>query len=130
MFSFSFTYIFFQVLRIKTVRAITLSRSNSSSSLASLSGRRSVMTKLSPSTPSTTKDDKTFGQKVFSILLGGEKGSALPGYIDLISGRGRGARSPKNLKTKQRVGQQQENPVARLKLLLVCFIFLLGSHIY
>lgn len=82
------------------------------------------MAKASPIPhPSTTT--KTFGHKLFSILLGGEKGSGLPGYIDLMAGRGNDSTStPKKLKTKGRNGSgQQENPVARLKLLLVCFLF-------
>ena len=105
----------------------SLSRSNSSSSLASAfssSGRRSAMAKASliPVNASTTK---TFGHKLFSILLGGEKGSGLPGYVDLMAGRGTGGtNTPRKLKTKGRNGSgQQENPVARLKLLLVCFYF-------
>ena len=82
------------------------------------------MAKASPTShPSTiTSTTKTFGHKLFSILLGGEKGSGLPGYIDLMAGRGND--SPRKLKTKGRNGSgQQENPVARLKLLLVCFLF-------
>lgn len=73
-------------------------------------------------TPSTTiRNNKTFGQRLSSILLGGEKGSGLPGYVDLMAGRTAGTASPRNLKTKggNGGGQQQENPVARLKLLLV-----------
>jgi hypothetical protein len=78
--------------------------------------------------PSTTASStKTFGHKLFSILLGGEKGSGLPGYVDLMAGRGNGGTStPRKLKTNGRnASGQQENPVARLKLLLVCFISLL-----
>jgi hydroxymethylglutaryl-CoA reductase (NADPH) len=113
-----------EVLRIKTVRAAmtsSLSRSNSSSSLASAfssSGRRSAMAKTSiASTDGFTT--KTFGRKLFSILLGGEKGSGLPGYVDLMEGRG--TSTPSNLKSRGRngSGRQQENPVARLKLLLI-----------
>jgi hypothetical protein len=38
--------------------------------------------------PSTTASStKTFGHKLFSILLGGEKESGLPGYVDLMAGR-------------------------------------------
>ena len=82
-----------------------------------------------PSQPSTViaaaSTTKTFGRKLFSILLGGEKGSGLPGYVDLMAGRGNGGTtSPRKLKTRGRNGSgQQENPVARLKLLLVCFYF-------
>jgi hypothetical protein len=66
-----------------------------------------------------------YGHKLFSILLGGEKGSGLPGYADLMAGRGNGgASTPRILKTRGRNGSgQRENPVARLKLLLVCFYF-------
>ena len=81
------------------------------------------MAKASSPASSTTK---TFGHRLFSILLGGEKGSGLPGYVDLMSGRGNGGTStPSNLKTRGRnsSGRQQANPVARLKLLLVCFSF-------
>lgn len=86
------------------------------------------MAKASPTPrPSTlASTTKTLGQKLFSILLGGEKGSGLPDYVDLMAGRGNGGISiPRKLKTKRRSanGQQQENPVARLKLLLVCFYF-------
>lgn len=67
---------------------------------------------------------KNLGQKLFSILLGGEKGSGLPGYVDLMAGRGSssGTVTPR-FKTRggSGSGQQQENPVARLKLLLVRF---------
>ena len=76
-----------------------------------------------PSTIASTT--KTFGHKLFSILLGGEKGSGLPGYVDLMAGRGNGGTStPRKLNTRGRNGNgHQENPVARLKLLLVCFYF-------
>ena len=76
-----------------------------------------------PSDAFMTKNTKTFGCKLFSILFGGEKGSGLPGYVDLMEGRG--TSTPTNLKTRARngSGRQQENPVARLKLLLVRFIF-------
>ena len=83
------------------------------------------MAKASTPTPtaaSTPKNVKALGHKLFSILLGGEKGSGLPGYVDLMAGRGNGGTStPSNLKTRGRngSGRQQENPVARLKLLLV-----------
>lgn len=87
------------------------------------------MAKASPNShPSATASStKTFGHKLFSILLGGEKGSGLPGYVDLMAGRGNGGTStPRKLKTNGRnASGQQENPVARLKLLLVCSIFLL-----
>ena len=83
------------------------------------------MAKPSPNPhPSTTASStKTFGHRLFSILLGGEKGSGLPGYVDLMAGRGNGGTStPRKLKTNGRnASGQQENPVARLKLLLVCF---------
>jgi hypothetical protein len=70
---------------------------------------------------STTQSTKTLAHKLSSILLGGEKGSGLPGYVDLMNG---GTNTPSNLKPTGRngSGRQQENPVARLKLLLVCFI--------
>ena len=75
-------------------------------------------------TPTISSTTKTFGHKLFSILLGGEKGSGLPGYVDLMAGRGNGTNTPRKLITKGRNGSgQQENPVARLKLLLVCFYF-------
>ena len=81
-----------------------------------------------PSTITTTT--KSFGHKLFSILLGGEKGSGLPGYVDLMAGRGNGGTStPRKLKTKGRNGSGQENPVARLKLLLVCFSSLLTMDV-
>ena len=81
------------------------------------------MAKASPTPPPTiASSTKTFGHKLFSILLGGEKGSGLPGYVDLMAGRGNGGTStPRKLKTKGRIGR--ENPVARLKLLLVCFYY-------
>jgi hypothetical protein len=78
-----------------------------------------MATKTSP--PFTTK---TFGHKLFSILLGGEKGSGLPGYVDLMAGRGNtsGTSTPRKVKAKgKNASGQQENPVARLKLLLVRF---------
>jgi hypothetical protein len=78
---------------------------------------------LRPSLP-TPSATKTFGKKLFSILLGGEKGSGLPGYVDLMAGRGSsGTATPRKMKREGRsgAGQQQENPVARLKLLLVRF---------
>jgi len=100
--------------------------------VSSQSGRKSAMAKpaysSTPTLPSTTT--KTFGQKLFSILLGGEKGCGLPGYVDLMAGKGNsGTVTPRHLKTKGGSGQQQDNPVARLKLLLVCFISVLPYFI-
>ena len=83
--------------------------------------------------PSTIIDTtKAYGHKLFSILLGGEKGSGLPGYADLMAGRGNGgASTPRTLKTKGRNGNgQRENPVARLKLLLVCSFISLLQRFY
>lgn len=124
--TFSF---FIQVHRIKTVRAMTssLSRSNSTASLASLVSssstfaRRSAMAKPFPiATPISPSSGtaRSFGQKLFSVLLGGEKGNQSPGYVDMMAGRaGSATGSLKGLKTTK----GQENPVARLKLLLVRF---------
>ncbi|KAF6757834.1 hydroxymethylglutaryl-CoA reductase [Ephemerocybe angulata] len=108
-----------EVRRIKTARALTRSRSNSFSSirssgsstnLSSLASKPSAMAR--PPTPSTP----TLRHKISSALLGGEKGSSLPEYA-----RGLGVR----VKGKVRgvvAGEEvvrPENPVARLKLLLI-----------
>ncbi|KAF8970164.1 hydroxymethylglutaryl-coenzyme A reductase-domain-containing protein [Flammula alnicola] len=122
-----------EVRRIKTVRAMTRSRSNSISSNASSStatyyysastptGRLpSAMARPQPPPP----PPKTLRQRVKSALLGGEKGSGLPEY-GLGYGGGRGAKAQKarmQMQSKQgKAGdvQKQENPVARLKLLLI-----------
>ncbi|KAF6747185.1 hypothetical protein DFP72DRAFT_854694 [Ephemerocybe angulata] len=84
--------------------------SGSSTNLSSLASKPSAMAR--PPTPSTP----TLRHKISSALLGGEKGSSLPEYA-----RGLGVR----VKGKVRgvVGGEEvvrpENPVARLKLLLI-----------
>ncbi|KIM42323.1 hypothetical protein M413DRAFT_70770 [Hebeloma cylindrosporum] len=87
-----------EVYRIKTVRAMTRSRSNSISSNASsstaISNNRLQSAMARPQMP---PPEKTLKERVKCILLGGEKGNGLPDYGM----------------------QKQENPVARLKLLLI-----------
>jgi hydroxymethylglutaryl-CoA reductase (NADPH) len=68
---------------------------------------------------------KTLRQRVKCALLGGEKGSGLPeyspGYGHAV---GKGAKAQKlRVHGKGKEVQKQENPVARLKLLLVGFVF-------
>jgi hydroxymethylglutaryl-CoA reductase (NADPH) len=82
---------------------MTRSRSNS---VSSSSGKPSAMVRPAPpATPPTLR------HKISSALLG-EKGSSVPGYA---------AGTQKSLRVP--VGEKQENPVARLKLLLVCNLF-------
>lgn len=78
-----------------------------SSSVSSSSGKPSAMVRPAPpATPPTLR------HKISSALLG-EKGSSVPGYV---------AGTQKSLRVSV-VGEKQENPVARLKLLLVCNLF-------
>lgn len=60
---------------------------------------------------------QTLRHKISSALLGGEKGSSLPEYA-----RGLGVRVKSGLNKGSREEEvaKPENPVARLKLLLVC----------
>ena len=50
---------------------------------------------------------KNLGQKLFSILLGGEKGSGLPGYVDLMAGRGSSGTVTPRFKTRGGGGSGQ-----------------------
>ncbi|PPR02206.1 hypothetical protein CVT26_012098 [Gymnopilus dilepis] len=109
-----------EVRRIKTVRAMTRSRSNSFSSVASSStltasgnGRQLQSAMARPVVP---PPPKTLRQRVQSALLGGEKGSGLPeyGYGSTGTRARRGSKSRKGGEA-----HKQENPVARLKLLLI-----------
>ena len=82
---------------------MTRSRSNS---VSSSSGKPSAMVRPAPlATPPTLR------HKISCALLG-EKGSSVPGYV---------AGTQKSLRVQ--VGEKQENPAARLKLLLVCTQF-------
>lgn len=108
-----------QVRRIKTVRAMTRSRSNSISSIASSSTAtsnnrlQSAMARSQMPPPA-----KTLKERVKCILLGGEKGNGLPDY-GFGYAAGRGSKTQKRVHAKGKGMQKQENPVARLKLLLV-----------
>ena len=79
---------------------------------------------------------KTLRQRVKSALLGGEKGAGLPGFGEVVvkgrrikvgsagAGRGRGgSKTREKVDTKGKEPKEvKENPVARLKLLLVCHL--------
>ena len=64
----------------------------------------------------------TLRQRVKSVLLG-EKGSGLRDYGVIAGGKRRRAHSHGHSKGSKgtKGAEKQENPVARLKLLLVCF---------
>ena len=61
--------------------------------------------------PAPLATPPTLRHKISCALLG-EKGSSVPGYV---------AGTQKSLRVQ--VGEKQENPAARLKLLLVCCLF-------
>lgn len=110
-----------QVRRIKTVRAMTRSRSNSITS--STSSAVTARLQSAMSRPQVPPPPPTLRQRLSRVLFG-EKGNSLPGYA--IGGLGygnAGARGGKAQKIKMvgkgKDNQKQENPVARLKLLLV-----------
>jgi len=71
---------------------------------------------------------KTLRQRVKSVLLGGEKGCGLPEYgLGYPYGVGKCTKSQKlRVHGRGKGVQKQENPVARLKLLLVRFVSFLG----
>lgn len=102
---------------------MTRSRSNSISSTASSVPTARLQSAMSR--PQVPPPPKTLRQRVKSVLLGGEKGSGLPEYgLGYGYAAGRGAKGQKiRVQGKGKaVGggvQKQENPVARLKLLLV-----------
>jgi hypothetical protein len=99
-----------QVRRIKTVRAYSLSRSSSVASLHTQFDTAAINHK---SGPHPHKEAESWRSRVKCALLG-VKGSMLPadrfGYRKAGAGRG---------------GEKPENPVARLKLLLVGIVFVL-----
>lgn len=73
---------------------------------------------------------KSFKDRVKCALLGGEKGNGLPDY-GFGYAPGKGAKSQKLRVYGKGKVQKQENPVARLKLLLVClFIFTLVDDLW
>ncbi|KAF9564493.1 hypothetical protein CPC08DRAFT_748352 [Agrocybe pediades] len=123
-----------EVRRIKTVRALTRTRSRSNS----ITSNASISTSATPAGSTTptpgyklqsamagsrssaqAPPPPTLRQRVKSILLGGEKGSGLRDYGVAIKGhRKRQGYSSKGEK-KSKGAEKQENPVARLKLLLI-----------
>jgi hydroxymethylglutaryl-CoA reductase (NADPH) len=68
---------------------------------------------------------KTLRERVKCALLGGEKGNGLPDYgFGYGYAAGKGAKAQKlRVHRKGKEVQKQENPAARLKLLLVRFYF-------
>lgn len=80
--------------------------------------------------PQMTPSVKSFKDRVKCALLGGEKGNGLPDY-GFGYAPGKGAKSQKLRVYGKGKVQKQENPVARLKLLLVClFIFTLVDDLW
>jgi hypothetical protein len=96
----------------------------------------STQTSASPSTSSVTKSIKEKLASIVCVLLGGEKGAGLPSLGEVVV-KGRKVRmiggfekSTDTSKGRKGKGEKEkENPVARLKLLLVsvlCFVFGVG----
>lgn len=123
-------FFIYQVRRIKNVRAMTRSRSNSISSNTSSIGTQGSTTPRLQSAmarPAAPPAPKSFREKVKLVLLG-EKGSGLPEYgFGYAYAAGKGQKAQKSrVKPKGKGAEvaKQENPVARLKLLLVRFCLL------
>ncbi|EAU81445.1 hydroxymethylglutaryl-CoA reductase [Coprinopsis cinerea okayama7 len=112
-----------EVRRIKTFRALTKARadsissltpSGSSSSLSALANKPSAMVRpAAPATPPTLR------KRISSALLGGEKGSSLPDYARGVGIRVKGGVDKVKELAKGEELVKEENPVARLKLLLI-----------
>ncbi|PPQ94068.1 hypothetical protein CVT25_009737 [Psilocybe cyanescens] len=118
-----------EVRRIKNVRAMTRSRSNSISSNTSSIGTQGSTTPRLQSAmarPAAPPAPKSFREKVKLVLLG-EKGSGLPEYgFGYAYAAGKGQKAQKSrVKPKGKGAEvaKQENPVARLKLLLSTCLF-------
>jgi hydroxymethylglutaryl-CoA reductase (NADPH) len=67
----------------------------------------------------------TMGQRISTALLGGEKGSSLPDYARGLGIKVKGDKVKELAKGEEM--NKEENPVARLKLLLVSFWVLVAS---
>ncbi|CAA7268335.1 unnamed protein product [Cyclocybe aegerita] len=119
-----------EVRRIKTGRAMTRSRSNSISSTTS-SATGTLTPTSAMARPPGPPAPKTLRQRIKSVLLG-EKGTALPGYGVYgygVNGYGKagagGRKRTGGMSMKGKEGKEGakkavvENPVARLKLLLI-----------
>lgn len=99
---------------------MTRSRSNSitsSASSAMTAKRPSAMARSAASQLPPVAKPKTLRQRVKSALLGGEKGAGL-GYAYAYPGGSKASGRVRSV-GKVAAGGRQENPVARLKLLLV-----------
>jgi hydroxymethylglutaryl-CoA reductase (NADPH) len=100
---------------------MTRSRSNSiSSNVSSATATSNSRLQSAMARPQTPPSVKSFKDRVKCALLGGEKGNGLPDYgFGYGYAAGKGTKTQKlRLYGKSKV-QKQENPVARLKLLLV-----------
>ncbi|KAJ2925104.1 hypothetical protein H1R20_g12000, partial [Candolleomyces eurysporus] len=109
-----------EVRRIKTARALTRSRSNSGSSVRSVSGSSTNLAGLASAMarPPSGPQPQTLRHRISSALLGGEKGSSLPDYARGLGVRVKGGMGKvAGLANDDQV--KPENPVARLKLLLI-----------
>ncbi|KAH6909627.1 hydroxymethylglutaryl-CoA reductase [Coprinopsis sp. MPI-PUGE-AT-0042] len=100
-----------EVRRIKTFRALTRSRSTSSAGITPSASPARWSAPAAPATP------PTMGQRISTALLGGEKGSSLPDYARGLGIKVKGDKVKELAKGEEM--NKEENPVARLKLLLI-----------
>ncbi|KAI0073223.1 hypothetical protein K474DRAFT_234668 [Panus rudis PR-1116 ss-1] len=106
-----------EVRRIKMVRAVKKEREAGASVPTSPRSKNAPL-KSSMSRPQTPRPEpqKTFGEKVSTALLG-DKGSLLLNKANESEGE----------KLKRRREEWEENPMARLKLLVVSFSLVLAE---